>query len=62
MTETLFYATALPVEADGSVKGAFNLSDLTTQFRISANAFDKSGALGFNEKLIQSSKPFSLSF
>jgi len=50
MTETVYFATALPVDNDGKVRGSFNLSDLITQFRISAHAFDWNGTIGETQK------------
>lgn len=45
-TETIYYQTASKT-VNGKVKATFYLSDLITQFRITANAFDGKGAIGF---------------
>lgn len=57
MTDTVFYSTANYTKS-GVYRGSFFLSDLVSQFRISANAFDNFGRLGFGSKLIISQKPF----
>ena len=48
-TETVFYATAQKAE-NGQVSGKFELSDLITEFRITANAFTKKGVFGYNKE------------
>ncbi len=62
MTETVFYSTAVRVDQAASYADSFYLSDLITTFRISANAFDSQGALGFNTLLIQTEKLFYIDF
>jgi hypothetical protein len=37
-----------PNTNSGVATGSFYLSDLVTKFRVTANAFDSNGALGFN--------------
>ena len=61
LKETLFYATGNGTD-NGVFKGQFFLSDLITQFRISANSFDFVGRLGFNTALITSRKAFYITF
>jgi uncharacterized protein YfaS (alpha-2-macroglobulin family) len=61
MTETVFYSSALKTRT-GIINGTFKLSDLITKFRISANSFDKSGALGYSRSDFQTQKPFYIDF
>ena len=55
MTETLYYATALPLH-DGKAEGSFYISDLVTTFRISAHSFDKDGRIGESITTISSAR------
>jgi hypothetical protein len=61
LTETLFY-TVGNYTADGVYRGSFILSDLITQFRITASVFDTKGALGYDSTLISSRKAFYIGF
>lgn len=61
LTETLYYGSAVKV-VNGKMNGTFSLSDLITKFRITANAFDINGRIGYKTQSIQSQKPFYISF
>jgi hypothetical protein len=61
LTETLFYTTGNYTET-GIYSGSFILSDLISQFRITANVFDTRGTLGYDTSLITSRKAFYISF
>lgn len=60
-TETQFYASAARVK-NGVYKGSFYLSDLITEFRITANAFDRKGRIGYAQKTFQTQLPFFIDF
>ena len=61
LTQTLHYSSAVKA-VNGTVKGSFYLSDQITQYRMSAYSFDRSGKLGYNEKIISVSKPVSIDY
>jgi len=60
-TETVFYATAMKTK-NGRASGSFQLSGLITKFRITANAFNKEGVIGYKEASFQSRKDFYIEF
>jgi len=45
LTETVLFSSASVVQ--GSTQGSFYLSDLITKFRITVNAIDVNGAIGY---------------
>lgn len=47
---------------NGVAKGSFVLSDLITNFKVTANAFDVKGALGYNITEIKSFKAVYIQF
>jgi hypothetical protein len=61
MTETVLFQAAKEVKA-GKVSGSFQLSDLVTQFRISASAFGTNGQLGYKSLAFQAAKPFYIQY
>lgn len=54
LSETLFYTTANHTDENGKYTASFILSDLITQFRFSADAFDSEGTLGYASHVITS--------
>lgn len=61
LTETVLFSSSNRVK-NGSLKGSFRLSDLITKFRITANAIDINGAIGYKKQLFQVNKPLYLNF
>ena len=61
LTETLLFSSANRVRS-GSLKGQFRLSDLITKFRITVNAIDTRGAIGYRRSNFQSSKSLYVNF
>jgi hypothetical protein len=58
-TETLFWHAGVKTEPkSGQATVSFALSDAVTSFRVHADAFDQSGALGSSSSTIQSIQPF----
>ena len=57
-TETVYWSAATKTGEDGLATITFDLSDSVTSFRVSADAFSASGALGANSELIESVRPF----
>jgi len=57
-TETVYWSAATQTGDDGLATITFDLSDSVTSFRVSADAFSASGALGANSELIESVRPF----
>ncbi|XAM01447.1 MG2 domain-containing protein [Phycisphaeraceae bacterium D3-23] len=57
-TETVYWSAATKTGDDGLATITFDLSDSVTSFRVSADAFNASGALGANSELIESVRPF----
>lgn len=62
MTETVFYSATQPLSKSGKFSGEFYLSDLITEFRITANAFSSDGVLGYNSANFQAAKPFYIQY
>jgi len=46
-TETQFYSALTSIGRSRTYKGSFYLSDLITDFRITANAIDTKGRIGY---------------
>jgi len=46
-TETQFYTALTKIEKGNKFEGSFYLSDLVTKFRITANALDTKGRIGY---------------
>ncbi|CDW88298.1 a-macroglobulin complement component [Stylonychia lemnae] len=61
-TETVFYQAAVLTDNQGKYSGSFYISDLITQFRISANAFDTRGVFGYKYLVINSRSNFYIEF
>jgi len=61
MTESVFFSAAKRT-SNGKISGSFVLSDLITKFRLTANVFNKDGAIGFNQKTLQSQKAFYINY
>ncbi|MEM9415027.1 MAG: MG2 domain-containing protein [Planctomycetota bacterium] len=57
-TETVYWSAATKTGEDGLATITFDLSDSVTSFRVSADAFSATGALGANSELIESVRPF----
>ena len=57
-TETVYWSAATKTGEDGLATITFDLSDSVTSFRVSADAFSSTGALGANSELIESVRPF----
>jgi len=61
LTETVLFSSSNRVSS-GSLKGQFRLSDLITKFRITVNAIDVKGAIGYKKMNFQSNKPLYVNF
>ena len=48
LTETVLFSSSNRIRS-GILKGSFQLSDLITNFRITANAIDTRGAIGYKK-------------
>jgi hypothetical protein len=59
-TETLFWHAGLRTDDQGQAEFEFGLNDSVTSFRIFADAYAASGAIGAAEKQIDSVEPFYL--
>lgn len=59
-TETLYWHAGVKTDENGRGMIEFGLNDSVTSFRISANAFSASGALGSHSIQVDSVKPFYL--
>ncbi|MFI4860399.1 MAG: alpha-2-macroglobulin family protein, partial [Phycisphaerales bacterium JB063] len=57
-TETVYWSAATKTGEDGLATITFDLSDSVTSFRVSADAFSSTGALGAGSELIESVRPF----
>ena len=58
-TETLYWAAGVTTSAEtGTARVSFKLSDAVTSFKVSADAFDKSGRLGQGSAIVRSAEPF----
>jgi uncharacterized protein YfaS (alpha-2-macroglobulin family) len=55
LTETVLFSSSNRVK-NGIVKGSFRLSDLITRFRITVNAIDSTGVIGYKKTNIKVSK------
>ncbi len=58
--ETLFWSAGIRTDAEGKANVEFGLNDSVTSFRVSADAFSDSGALGQSSLAIESVEPFYL--
>ena len=61
LTETVLFSSSNRVSG-GKIKGTFRLSDLITQFRVTVNAIDAKGVIGYKKANFQSNKPLYISF
>jgi len=61
LTETVLFSSSNRVKG-GSVKGSFRLSDLITSFRITVNAIDANGVIGYKQANIRVSKALYVNF
>jgi uncharacterized protein YfaS (alpha-2-macroglobulin family) len=61
LTETVLFSSSNRVK-NGVLKGQFRLSDLITKFRITVNAIDTNGVIGYKRTNFQSNKPLYVSF
>jgi uncharacterized protein YfaS (alpha-2-macroglobulin family) len=59
-TETLFWHAGIKTDESGQASVEFGLNDSVTSFRVLADAFSASGALGTANTAIESVKPFYL--
>ncbi|MEQ8791316.1 MAG: MG2 domain-containing protein [Pirellulaceae bacterium] len=59
-TETLFWHAGLRTDADGKAEFEFGLNDSVSSFRIFADAYAASGAIGSKARQIDSVEPFYL--
>jgi len=59
-TETLFWHAGLKTGEDGTAEFEFGLNDSVTSFKVQADAFSPSGALGAGSLKIESVEPFYL--
>ncbi len=58
-TETLFWAAAIETDArTGTAQIRFALNDAVTSFRVMADAYTETGALGIADQVLESVKPF----
>ena len=57
-TETLYWSAGIKTDTNGEAQVSFDLSDSVTAFRVFADAFDASGALGQGTGAIESVEPF----
>eukprot|EP00347_Sterkiella_histriomuscorum_P007254 403349667 len=61
-TETVFYSAASMTDRQGKYLVSFYLSDLITTYRITANAFDTQGRIGYSKSILISRSDFYVSF
>jgi len=61
LTETVLFSSSNRIKK-GVLKGSFRLSDLITKFRITVNAIDQSGLIGYQKLNFQSNKPLYVNF
>jgi uncharacterized protein YfaS (alpha-2-macroglobulin family) len=61
LTETVLFTSAKRIKS-GTFKGSFRLSDLITKFRITANAIDSTGVIGYRRELFQVNKALYINF
>jgi len=61
LTETVLFSSSNRVK-NGVLKGQFRLSDLITKFRITVNAIDTNGVIGYKRTNFQSNKPLYVAF
>lgn len=61
LTETVLFSSSNRVK-NGQLKGSFRLSDLITKFRITVNAIDTKGKIGYRKYNIQCNKPLYINF
>mmetsp|Transcript_19520 Transcript_19520/g.14214 ORF Transcript_19520/g.14214 Transcript_19520/m.14214 type:complete len:132 (-) Transcript_19520:1517-1912(-) len=61
-TETQFYSAMTKVGSSRKFTGSFYLSDLITKFRITVNAIDTKGRIGYLNSAFQTQLPFYLQF
>ena len=61
LTETVLFSSSNRVKS-GTYKGSFRLSDLITKFRITVNAIDVKGGIGYKKMNFQSNKPLYVNF
>lgn len=61
LTETVLFSSSNRIRS-GSLKGQFRLSDLITKFRITVNAIDTRGTIGYKKASFQSNKSLYINF
>lgn len=61
LTETVLFSSSNRVK-NGQLKGSFRLSDLITKFRITVNAIDTKGKIGYSKYNFQCNKPLYINF
>ena len=61
LTETVLFSSSNRVKS-GSLKGSFRLSDLITKFRITVNAIDSTGVIGYKKANFQVMKSLYVAF
>ncbi len=59
-TETVYWNAGIKTDDTGKGTASFALADSVTTFRVFADAFGKTGALGSSSSTIQADKPFSI--
>jgi len=57
-TESVYWNAGIATDEKGEAKVEFDLSDSVTSFRILADGFNKNGAFGSDDLLIESKRPF----
>lgn len=53
LTETVLFSSSNRIK-NGVLRGSFRLSDLITKFRLTANAIDVNGVIGYKKATLQS--------
>jgi len=61
LTETVLFSSSNRV-TNGILRGSFRLSDLITKFRITVNAIDTTGVIGYKKVSFQSNKSLYVSY
>ena len=61
LTETVLFSSSNRIK-NGVLKGSFRLSDLITKFRITVNAIDTKGKIGYSKYNFQCNKPLYINF
>jgi uncharacterized protein YfaS (alpha-2-macroglobulin family) len=61
LTETVLFSSSNRIKS-GTFKGQLRLSDLITKFRITVNAIDAKGSIGYKKATFQSNKSLYVTF